>query len=61
MIAKEWSPVFSHHPRSKDAIVLGAYSGHGVALSVYLGKWAAEAMTGKRKVPEWNAPVGDKG
>ena len=61
LIAKEWSPVFSHHPRSKNAIVLGAYSGHGVALSVYLGKWAAEAMTGKRKVPEWNAPVGDKG
>jgi glycine/D-amino acid oxidase-like deaminating enzyme len=34
-------------------IVLGAYSGHGVALSVYLGAWAAEAMLGKKDLPRW--------
>jgi glycine/D-amino acid oxidase-like deaminating enzyme len=52
-IAEEWKPVFEHHPQSRNAIVLGAYSGHGVAQSVYLGAWAAEAMLGKRKLPHW--------
>jgi len=35
--------------------VLGAYSGHGVALSVYLGAWAAEALLGRRDLPAWSA------
>lgn len=52
-IAEEWKPVFEYHPQSKNAIVLGAYSGHGVAQSVYLGTWAAEAMLGKRELPDW--------
>ena len=56
LIAEEWRPVFAHHPRSSRAIVLGAYSGHGVALSVYLGAWAAEALVGKRDLPAWNRP-----
>ncbi|MDE3111068.1 MAG: FAD-binding oxidoreductase, partial [Acidobacteriota bacterium] len=50
---EEWSPVFSQHPQSMDGIVLGAYAGHGVALSVHLGAWAAEAALGRRKLPEW--------
>jgi glycine/D-amino acid oxidase-like deaminating enzyme len=54
LIAEAWRPVFAHHPRSSRAIVLGAYSGHGVALSVYLGAWAAEALLGKRDLPAWN-------
>ena len=54
LIADKWQPVFMRHPENKDAIVLGAYSGHGVALSVYLGCWAAEAMLGRRQLPEWN-------
>ena len=54
LIADKWRPVFMKHPENDDAIVLGAYSGHGVALSVYLGRWAAEAMLGKRALPEWN-------
>jgi hypothetical protein len=33
--------------------VLGAYAGHGVALSVYLGCWAAEALLGQRSLPSW--------
>jgi glycine/D-amino acid oxidase-like deaminating enzyme len=37
-------------------IVLGAYSGHGVAQSVYLGAWAAEAMLGRRELPDWSLP-----
>jgi len=53
LVAAEWQPVFARHPQSADAIVLGAYSGHGVALSVYLGNWAAEVMLGRRELPKW--------
>jgi glycine/D-amino acid oxidase-like deaminating enzyme len=49
LIADEWEPVFGFHPRSSHAVVLGGYSGHGVALSVYLGRWAAEVMLGRRR------------
>jgi glycine/D-amino acid oxidase-like deaminating enzyme len=52
-IAEEWKPVFEHHPASRNAIVLGAYSGHGVAQSVYLGAWAAEALLQRRELPNW--------
>ena len=54
LIANQWRPVFAQHPRSAHAIVLGAYSGHGVAQSVYLGRWAAEVMCEKRSLPDWN-------
>jgi len=49
----EWKPVFERHPESENAIVLGAYSGHGVAQSVYLGCWAAEALLERRALPNW--------
>jgi glycine/D-amino acid oxidase-like deaminating enzyme len=52
-IAEDWKPVFEYHPKSKNVIVLGAFSGHGVAQSVYLGAWAAEALLGKRELPDW--------
>jgi len=55
LIGEGWKPVFARHPRSANALVLGAYSGHGVALSVYLGCWAAEVLLGRRKLPNWNA------
>lgn len=52
-----WKPVFDWHPRSRaheNAIVAGAYAGHGVALSSFLGKWAAEILTGAgNKLPAW--------
>ena len=53
LIAEDWSPVFMRHKRSEHVIVLGAYAGQGVALSVYLGRWAAEAMLGRRQLPNW--------
>jgi glycine/D-amino acid oxidase-like deaminating enzyme len=56
LIADKWQPVFRRHPEHRDVIVLGAYSGHGVAQSVYLGAWAAEAMLGRRDLPDWNLP-----
>lgn len=52
-IAENWKPVFEAHPDSRNAIVLGAYSGHGVAQSVYLGAWAAEALLDRRGLPNW--------
>jgi glycine/D-amino acid oxidase-like deaminating enzyme len=52
-ITEDWKPVFEYHPNSKNVIVLAAFSGHGVAQSVYLGAWAAEVLLGKREVPNW--------
>jgi glycine/D-amino acid oxidase-like deaminating enzyme len=52
-IADESKPVFEQHPESQNAIVLGAFSGHGVAQSVYLGSWAAEVLLGRRALPKW--------
>ena len=53
LIANSWRPVFARHPNSDNAVVLGAFSGHGVAQSVYLGRWAAEALCGRRSLPDW--------
>ena len=55
LIANEWRPVFARHSRSAHAVVLGAFSGHGVAQSVYLGRWAAEVLCGRKTLPDWNA------
>jgi glycine/D-amino acid oxidase-like deaminating enzyme len=60
LIAEDMIPVFRHHSKSKNIIVLGGYSGHGVALSVYLGRWAADVLGGKRKLPSWNKSSGAK-
>ena len=60
LIADKMTPVFRHHLKSKNIIVLGGYSGHGVALSVYLGRWAADVLAGKRKLPSWNKSSGAK-
>ncbi|HSY30557.1 MAG TPA: FAD-dependent oxidoreductase [Verrucomicrobiae bacterium] len=60
LIADAMTPVFKHHLESKNIVVLGAYSGHGVALSVYLGRWAADVLAGKRKLPSWNKSLGAK-
>jgi len=55
LVGPGWKPVFARHGRTGDLLVLGAYSGHGVALSVYLGCWAAEVMLGRKKMPNWGA------
>ena len=46
-------PIFRRHPRNENVMVLAGYNGHGVALSVYLGQWAAEALLGARPLPSW--------
>ena len=53
LLTEDWRPVFELHPKSANAMVLGGYSGHGVALSVYLGSWAAEFLLGRRALPNW--------
>lgn len=53
LITDEWTPIFKRHLHSQHVILLGGYSGHGVALSVYLGRWAAEVLLDKRKLPSW--------
>ena len=53
LFPEEWRPIFETHLLSKDAIVVGGFAGHGVALSVYLGRWAAEAILGRRELPAW--------
>ena len=52
-ITEGWKPIFERHAKGGNVIVLGGFSGHGVAQSVYLGAWAAEALLGKRALPDW--------
>lgn len=53
LFANDSRPVFARHRKSGQVIVLGGYSGHGVALSVYLGSWAAESILGRCELPNW--------
>ena len=54
LTTKDFMPTFAAHPESQNVVVLGGFSGHGVALSVYLGRWAAEYLLGKRRLPRWH-------
>jgi glycine/D-amino acid oxidase-like deaminating enzyme len=53
LLTERMRPIFRRHPLSDKVMVLGGYNGHGVALSVYLGRWAAEALLGRRALPSW--------
>lgn len=53
MTTKDFLPTFQLHPDSDQVAVLGGFSGHGVALSVFLGRWAAQYFAGKSKLPHW--------
>jgi len=54
LLTKNFVPIFRAHPKNKNLIFLGAYSGHGVALSVHLGQWAAQYLSTNRKLPYWS-------
>jgi glycine/D-amino acid oxidase-like deaminating enzyme len=54
LITKDFLPLFRRHPESEHVVALCGYSGHGVALSVYLGKWAAESLCGEKSLPNWD-------
>jgi glycine/D-amino acid oxidase-like deaminating enzyme len=53
LITKGMHPVFRHHTHHKNILMLAGFSGHGVALSVYLGHWAAQSLLGHRPLPHW--------
>jgi glycine/D-amino acid oxidase-like deaminating enzyme len=53
LMSRKWKPVFERHRHSPNVLVLGAYTGHGVALSTYLGCWAAEVLLKKKSLPAW--------
>src|SRR5258708_2669780 len=53
LLTEKMRPIFRCHPRSKHVIVLAGYNGHGVALSVYLGQWSAQALLARRPLPDW--------
>lgn len=53
LLTRNFRPVFRRHARYKGVLVLAGFSGHGVALSVYLGRWAAQALVGVRGLPKW--------
>ncbi len=53
LLTEKMRPLFRRHPRSKQVIVLAGFNGHGVALSVYLGQWAAQALLNRRPLPRW--------
>lgn len=53
LLTEKMRPIFRRHPCSEQVMILAGYSGHGVALSVYLGKWAAEALLARRALPAW--------
>ena len=54
LLTNNFVPIFRAHPTNKNLIFAGAYSGHGVALSVHLGNWAAQALLNNRQLPNWN-------
>jgi len=54
LFTEKMLPVFRRHPRSKHVMLLAGYNGHGVALSVYLGKWAAQVLLARRSLPRWH-------
>ncbi len=49
-------PFLCHHPQSSQVVLLGGYTGHGIAQSVHLAQWAVEALLGRRPLPEWGRP-----
>lgn len=47
-------PVFRRHPRLPEVTILAGFNGHGVALSVYFGQWAAQSLLARRDLPQWH-------
>jgi glycine/D-amino acid oxidase-like deaminating enzyme len=49
----DWQLFFDRHPCSRDVLVLNGLGGDGVSYSVFLGRWAAEVLAGRRELPAW--------
>ncbi len=58
LLTEKMRPIFrwftpKGHPPSRQVLLLVGFNGHGVALSVYLGQWAAQALLNRRPLPHW--------
>jgi len=53
LLTEAAKPIFRPHPRFPQVTILAGFNGHGVALSVHLGHWAAQALMGRRSLPRW--------
>ncbi len=52
-------PLLCLHPESPRVALAGAFAGHGVALAPLAGELAAEALLGRRALPDWGRPCPD--
>jgi gamma-glutamylputrescine oxidase len=67
-IARSWTgviaytldalPIISYAPAHERVIFIGGWCGHGIALSVYSGRWVQELISGgrPREVLPWSRP-----
>lgn len=53
LFTQKMLPIFGRHPKSRNVLILAGFNGHGVALSTYLGHWAAQSLLGVRNLPNW--------
>jgi gamma-glutamylputrescine oxidase len=52
-ITDNFAPLIGRLPHAPSVIAAGAYSGHGIALSVWMGAMIAQAVTEDAALPEW--------
>ena len=57
-IADNFAPLIGRLPDAPSVIVAGGYSGHGVALSVWMGAAVARAIAEDTALPGWGALAG---
>jgi len=53
LLTEAAKPIFRSHPRHPQVTILAGFNGHGVALSVHLGHWAAQHLAANRPLPLW--------
>jgi glycine/D-amino acid oxidase-like deaminating enzyme len=53
LLTEAAKPIFRQHPRFPQVTILAGFNGHGVALSVHLGHWAAQHLVMRRSLPAW--------
>jgi gamma-glutamylputrescine oxidase len=51
----DYIPLLGRLPKCRNIIVAGAYSGHGVAMSVRAGQLIARAIAEDAELPRWGA------
>jgi gamma-glutamylputrescine oxidase len=54
-LLRDRAPWLGRHPRASRLVVVGGYTGHGVAASVALGARAARSLLDEAPLPDWGA------